>query len=353
MSQTAAPRGLKWVRAAAAPAAKRALMHSGVYAALRRLSPSRKVAILRYHAVCARDAGYADPSICVSPAIFEQHVRYLARHYAVLPLPQVAAALVHGNRLPANTVAITFDDGYADNLQAAQVLAAQGLTATFYLTAGCLAGGAPFWPAELRGLVAALPGPALEVDVAGAPLVLPLATAADRAAAVKRLTRVFKSHPIPVRERVRDALRAAAGYRPIPSVMLTWDQVREMHRLGMTIGGHTLTHPNLPSAGLEAAAAEITGCRLRLEQELGAEVTMFSYPNGGAETYFTRGIQDAVRHAGFTAATTSRNGFADGSSDPYALERVQVREPLEELVFAMEVERFAFKPQAKAGAAGR
>jgi peptidoglycan/xylan/chitin deacetylase (PgdA/CDA1 family) len=41
--------------------------------------------------------------------------------------------------------------------------------------------------------------------------------------------------------------------------MLTWDELREMHRLGMTIGAHTVTHPNLPSAGLEDAREEIAG----------------------------------------------------------------------------------------------
>ena len=69
-----------------------------------------------------------------------------------------------------------------------------------------------------------------------------------------------------------------------------------------------------------------------------------AYPNGGAERYYTPELQRVVREAGYTAATTSFNGFAGPNSDLYALERVQVAERLDDLVFALEVERFAFKP---------
>jgi peptidoglycan/xylan/chitin deacetylase (PgdA/CDA1 family) len=129
--------------------------------------------------------------------------------------------------------------------------------------------------------------------------------------------------------------------------MLTWDEVREMHRLGMTVASHTMTHPNLPSAGVAAARQELVAARRRLESEIDAPVTMFSYPNGGAERYMTPEVREVVREAGYEAATTSRNGFAGRSSDLFALERIEVEESLEELVFALEVERFAFKPQER------
>jgi peptidoglycan/xylan/chitin deacetylase (PgdA/CDA1 family) len=113
----------------------------------------------------------------------------------------------------------------------------------------------------------------------------------------------------------------------------------------MSIGAHTLTHPNLPSAGDIAARAEIVGAKSRLEDELGSAITLFSYPNGGAERYYTPSLQSIVRESGFLAACTSRNGFAARSSDPFALERIEVEERLEDLVFALEVERFAFAPE--------
>jgi peptidoglycan/xylan/chitin deacetylase (PgdA/CDA1 family) len=127
--------------------------------------------------------------------------------------------------------------------------------------------------------------------------------------------------------------------------MLTWDQVREMHRIGMTIGAHTVTHANLPSAGMRDAADEIRGCRERLQREIGAPVTMFSYPNGGADRYYTPELQRVVAESGFASATTSRNAFAGLQSDLYALERLQVQERVQDLAFALEVERFALRPR--------
>jgi peptidoglycan/xylan/chitin deacetylase (PgdA/CDA1 family) len=340
------------VRSSVAPAAKALIFRSGALHALRTVRPSAQLAILRYHAVCGDEGhNYAAPGICVSPTAFEQQVAYLAARYRVLPLPDAVEYLKSGKTLPANAVAITFDDGYADNLEAARTLHRHGLNATFYITAGCLKGDAPFWPSEIRQLVSRLVIPVIELQAGPVRMSIPCSTVDERRSAVRTLGQLFKSNTIPIREQLRDQLRAAAGGGDTTSYMLTWDEVREMHRLGMTIGAHTVTHPNLPSAGPADANAEITGSRTRLERELDARVTMFSYPNGGAERYMTPEVAGLVRDAGFEAATTSRNAFARRDSDPFALERVQVTERIEDLIFALEVERFAFGPHARPGEA--
>jgi peptidoglycan/xylan/chitin deacetylase (PgdA/CDA1 family) len=325
--------------------AKTALLRLGGYSALRRIAPSRSIAILRYHAICGSEGyEYADPQICITPENFEQHVAFLTRYYHVLHLDEAVQMVSSRVPLPPNAVAITFDDGYADNLAAARILHRLGASGTFYITAGCLAGGDPFWPAELRYLLRALPPRRIELHAGPVDIVLDLASPSVRAAAVRQLTRAFKSHPIPVREELRRQLRACAGPVEMPRVMLDWDEVREMRALGMTIGSHTYTHPNLPSAGIAAARQELQESKRRLEEQVDAPVTMFSYPNGGAERYLTAEVRQAVCDTGYTGATTSRNGFATAGSDPYALERVEVEERVEDLAFALEVERFAFRP---------
>jgi peptidoglycan/xylan/chitin deacetylase (PgdA/CDA1 family) len=283
----------------------------------------------------------------VSPAAFAAHVAYLTSHYSILPLPEACARLRDARALPANAVAITFDDGYADNLEAARVLHDHGVSATFYITAGCLSGESPFWPSELRALLCAAPGKEIRFTATGERIALPLGSETERRAAIRAASRLFKSNPIPVREALRAELRRQVQPPPSTSPMLTWDQLREMHRMGMTVGAHTVTHPNLPSAGPEDARREIVESRDRLQREIDAPVTMFSYPNGGAERYMTPEIAALVRDAGYEAATTSRNGFASRGSDLFALERVQVSERIEDLAFALEVERFAFKPRPR------
>jgi peptidoglycan/xylan/chitin deacetylase (PgdA/CDA1 family) len=342
---------LRSLRALGAPLAKTCLLRAGGFALLRGLAPSRRIAILRYHAICDEEGfAYASPSICISPGAFEAQVGYLAANYSVLPLPEIVDRLRHDRPLPLNTVAITFDDGYADNLSAARVLQRHGVSATFYITAGCLHGDAPFWPSEVRYLVSALAGPALTLRLPHETVTFPVATEPERQKAIRGVTRLLKSNRIPVREDLRRQLRAAAGQPAVPRHMLTWDELAEMRDLGMTIGAHTYTHANLPSAGLADATVEITQSRSRLEETLGPPVTMFSYPNGGAERYYDAPLQRVVADAGFAAATSSRNAFATRSSDLYALERIEVEERLEDLVFALEVERFAFRPASEASA---
>jgi peptidoglycan/xylan/chitin deacetylase (PgdA/CDA1 family) len=336
------------IRSALAPSMKRVLHRTGIYSLVRRARPNRGLAILRYHAVCGPEGhSYAEPGICVSPAAFAAHVAYLASHYSVLPLPEASDRLRNRRALPENAVAITFDDGYADNLDAARVLQAHGISATFYITAGCLSGEAPFWPSELRRLIFGSLVDEIMLTAAGRPISFPLRTDAERRKAIRAASRLFKSNRIDVREALREELRQQIRIDPAPSPMLTWDQLREMHRMGMTIGAHTVTHPILPSAGPVDAQREIVEARARIQRELDDQVTMFSYPNGGAERYMTREIAAMVRQAGYDAATTSRNGFATNQSDLFALERVQVAERLEDLAFSLEIERFVFKPRPR------
>jgi len=332
------------LRSRIAPAAKSVLLRSGGYTALRRLAPSRRVAILRYHAICGDEgASYADPDICITRPAFEQQVRYLAAHYHVLPLAEVVERLRNRRALPRNAVSITFDDGYADNLAAARTLNQHGVTATFFITSGSIAGEQPFWPTEIRGLLRRIDAPQVTLRLEGTTIEIPLQTQDQRLAAIRTLTRLFKSQRIPVREMLRDQLRLVASNPELPHYMLQWNELAEMVRLGMTIGAHTISHPNLPSAGLEDATREMAGSKARLQRELGTDVTLFSYPNGGAERYYTPELQRVAAQL-FAAAASSRNAFAGAHSDLYALERIEVEERLEDLVFALEVERFVLAP---------
>lgn len=340
--------GWRQLRRACAPAAKTVLYRAGATTILRRVRRDRAFAILRYHAVCGPEGhAYAEPGICLSPSAFERHVAYLTSEYRVLPLPEVVDTLRKGGSLPRNAAVITFDDGYADNLAAARVLHRYGATATFYITAGCVSGEAPFWPAEVRELVRRIAEREIRLTAGGVDVVMRSGGAGGPAATIRALSRLFKAHPIRVREALRQQLRDLAGGPAVASPMLTWSELAEMVRLDMTIGAHTITHPNLPNADPADCWIEIAGSRARLETALGIPVTMFSYPNGGAERYMTRGVARMVRGAGFLSATTSRNGFAGPGSDLFALERVQTTERVEDLAFALEVERFAFRPRAR------
>ena len=81
--------------------------------------------VLLYH---RGDASQRDPhGLAVHPDRFAQHCEILQRRFRTI-------ALSDWNR-SGRHVAITFDDGYADNaLEAHSILAAAGLPATFFIT---------------------------------------------------------------------------------------------------------------------------------------------------------------------------------------------------------------------------
>ena len=75
-------------------------------------------------------------------------------------------------------------------------------------------------------------------------------------------------------------------------------QLRELLAAGMTIGGHSRTHPDLTQLPTEVARNEIAGCKKDLEQALGIEVQFFAYPGGA----FNRKVVHLTQAAGYTAA---------------------------------------------------
>jgi len=88
--------------------------------------------ILLYHRVAtpASDIHH----LAVSPADFREQMAHLKDHYRVVPLSQFAREAGDGSLNPG-TVAVTFDDGYLDNLvKASPILTSVGVPATFFVT---------------------------------------------------------------------------------------------------------------------------------------------------------------------------------------------------------------------------
>ena len=99
--------------------------------------------------------------------------------------------------------------------------------------------------------------------------------------------------------------------------MLSWDEIGEMHRGGITFGAHTLTHPDLTRLSPDLIKAEIVGSKDRIEDVLGSSVDTFAYPFG---RYNNECREVVSRH--FLCACSDRLGLCRSDSDPYAVERV-------------------------------
>jgi len=189
--------------------------------------PADEPRILCYHMIEDREKSARAPRLAVSPKRFERQVRYLARRgWRFVTVSQLLDSAPQ-----PRTVALTFDDGYRDNLtEAAPILARYGACATVYVIAnradplagGGYADGSPFAPlltdAELKALAE---------------------------------TSVFE------------------------------------------IGSHTVSHLDLTSSDEAAAAAELIESRESLQAIIGAPVRGFAYPYGAFAERLIPAVQGA------------------------------------------------------------
>jgi peptidoglycan/xylan/chitin deacetylase (PgdA/CDA1 family) len=118
---------------------------------------------------------------------------------------------------------------------------------------------------------------------------------------------------------------------------MTAAQLREMHRDGFAVGGHTRTHTDLTKIPLERAVEEIRGCKQDLEDLLGAPVTLFAYPGGA----FNETIARAVRDAGFKAACSVLGLGINTRSSMFWLSRDVLSEDLNRLGDRLRLSRIA------------
>jgi len=98
---------------------KKALVRSPIFSAARRFFPPAAV-ILSYHSILEEpEATDHILGISQSRANFEAHMKALAQHFSPVTVEDVAQFARSGRELPARAVAVTFDDGFADNYEVA------------------------------------------------------------------------------------------------------------------------------------------------------------------------------------------------------------------------------------------
>ena len=284
--------------------------------------------ILLYHRVAAPATDVH--GLSVDPDHFEEQMAWLARHAQPMPLVDLAEA-ARARRLPERAVAVTFDDGYVDNLTVAQpILTRHAVPATFFVPAGPIEAGGEFWWDALERLFfgpAPLP-PEAPAAITGGVETLPLRTVEERAAAhwaiYHRLVRMGAS----ARASRLDALAAWAGLAPPRADDARPMTVAELRRLaslrGAAIGAHGVSHLALPGLDPSARRAELEGGRVRLEARLGAPVTALAYPYGAWDPETAR----AARDCGFALAVTCDERPVETGADPWRLPRAEVTQAL-------------------------
>jgi len=252
-------------------------------------------------------------------ARFDAQLALLKHWFNILPLPDAIRGL-REERLPPRPLTITFDDGYADNCTVAlPILRRYGLRAAFFIATDYLDGGR-MWNDTVIESVRGCSEPALDL----AKLQLgnhSVATPAEKSRAITAILSRLKYLPQDEREAKAAAVAARYAVALPDNLMLTGDQLRQMHDAGMTIGAHTASHPILARLPDEQARSEILKGKERLERAIGEPVRFFAYPNGGPDQDYHASHVRMVRESGFDAAFSTAIGTADAASDLYQIPR--------------------------------
>jgi peptidoglycan/xylan/chitin deacetylase (PgdA/CDA1 family) len=299
------------------------------------------VLVLMYHRIAVETH---DPArLCVSPANFEAHLRTLrGKGVRIVRLAELADALQRGSP-PRRTAAITFDDGYADNLvRAKPLLERYDAPATVFVTTDHIGASREFWwdtlalicfeapslPEELildtgseerRWRPCGRAEPATASRGGGERLV-------SRAELYAELSELLLNRHPKEREKLIDRLREWAA---LPSEgraerrTMTASELRQLAADGLVeIGAHSRSHPPLTRLPPQDRAQEIEGSKRALEDVLKREVASWSYPHGdhSPET------RHALRVAGFRIGCTTRQTLARRGTDPLEIPRVAVED---------------------------
>ena len=252
-------------------------------------------------------------------AVFEWQMELMARNFNVLPLAQAIERL-RTKSLPARAAAITFDDGYADNVEnALPVLTRYGLNATFFIGSAYLNGGR-MWNDSIIEAVRRAPEPILDfrsLDLGS----YPSANIDQRRETATALIRDLKHRSQDERSCLTHEICDIVGTELPPSLMMRDEQVLELCRAGMGIGAHTATHPILTRLSAQEARSEIASGREYLATLTGQPVELFAYPNGFPGRDYTAEHVKTVRDLGFKAAFSTASGAASADSDLFQLPR--------------------------------
>jgi peptidoglycan/xylan/chitin deacetylase (PgdA/CDA1 family) len=317
---------------------RKALLRSGLLRIAGRIRGGG-AAILMYHSVM-EDPRSQDEflgRIAHSREVFRGQMELLARRYQPATLDQIKKFVRGEKEFPARSVVVTFDDGYRDNYEiAAPVLGAVGVPATFYVTVECLERRRLPWPARIRFVFRSTKKQSWDD---GSGTTWPLAGAIEREQALLRSCDECCKLTGAAQDEYVAALESRLDTRvPVESgkLMMTADQMRALAGEGHIIGSHTMTHPNMAYVSASDALRELTQSKRRLEEQVNAVVSHFSYPCPARSPHWTEQTVIASRDAGYQTAVTTDRGLARRGDHPLRLKRVLPTKTVEGLQWNLE-----------------
>ncbi len=286
-----------------------------------------KGAILMFHNVRAFEGQPFAPNLPleITPEFFDLTLTALREEgYEIVPVAELPARIASDSE--QRFAALTFDDGYRDNLEvAAPILRKHAAPYTIYVTTGFVERTARLWWLELETVIAHLER--IEIQIAGKSFNARTQSVDEKHRAFLRAYAFLREHDEGAMLDALSRLLEQAGVRPaFAELCMTWDEVAQAASDPLcTIGVHTLTHSRLTKYDDAVVRRELQESRALIEAKIGRKADHLAYPFGDLASARRREFEIA-RECGFTTAVTTRPGmlFSSHSDHLTALPRLAV-----------------------------
>jgi peptidoglycan/xylan/chitin deacetylase (PgdA/CDA1 family) len=319
---------------------KKLLLRSRLLRAVANVNP-RKAVILRYHSIQPDPARFSNTigeGISHSEVLFAEQMEMVCRRFNPVTIDDIVRWLQGGAPLPKRAVAITFDDGFADNYHVASpVLARYGLQAAFYLAVRLIGTNRYPWFCRLRRafyctslLYWTEPGTGEEHALS------------DSAGRWHGFLSACRTCAVIPEDRREEFLECVEHNLQVPELldgslmMMDWEQVVALQRLGHIIGSHTMSHPNLAHSAEEDIVHELQESKRILEQRLATRIVHFSYPSPILEPHYSDVTTAFLAKYGYISAVTCIPGPVRRQDTPLLLSRVFAPLDKDEFLWSLE-----------------
>lgn len=284
-----------------------------------------RVLCLLYHRVNLEP----DPvyHLTVTPQNFEEQMGYLKDHYPILRFEE------DWTKPGEDGVAITFDDGYADNYKyALPILEKYRVPATIFVSTGYVGGGQEYWWDEIeRVLTREMPYPdRFELKDSLYQYTWETQSPEERREVIRSLHWLLKMDADVERANLwLEQLRTWAGLGREgreENLPMDLEQLRGLSRSEyITIGAHTVNHRSLGAQGRQGQEYEIGASVRFLEKRLERKIETFSYPFGSA-VHFDQNTLEICAGNGIVKAATTVKGLWRKDTGPYQVPRVEAQD---------------------------
>lgn len=234
-----------------------------------------------FHRVNTQRDDLWDP---MDPVLFERCIKYIKRKYNIVLLEEYLLGQEDSSN-HKKIATILFDDGYLDNYEhALPILQKYNVKASFYVVTDCIDKNIPTWTHELEHLFQNTKKSVLNLDFNFLPIEFQTLNAKkqeDLLSFAKELKPFLKTINHIERNEVLSEIKLQFDDVEFPKIMMNWDHLKELSKLGHHIGSHTVSHAMLGTVSNENfIKKELVDSRQRILDKLEKDPISISYPVG-------------------------------------------------------------------------